>query len=77
MSFFNTALSRRSYEAAGKIIAYSIVHCGPLPRFISPALYAYMCEEEPIIAIDDIDDPDMRQKVKAVSRIYLLIINLL
>ena len=36
---FYIAMEAGSYEAAGRIIAYSVVHRGPLPRFFHTQFY--------------------------------------
>jgi len=63
------ALEKRTYELAGKVLAYSIVHRGPLPRFFSRVLYVAITEGyyEAIPAISDIHDMELRGHLSDVS----------
>jgi len=62
-------LEKKEYEAAGKIIAYGIVHRGPLPRFFSKTLYHAITEgyssADPDVS--DIDDPSLQEILQKAS----------
>ncbi|XP_069108918.1 G2/M phase-specific E3 ubiquitin-protein ligase-like [Argopecten irradians] len=63
------ALQKGLYETAGKIIAYSFVHGGPNPGFLSPVLYIAIAKgvnhTEP--GINDIMDYETREIIKKIA----------
>ncbi|XP_048255487.1 G2/M phase-specific E3 ubiquitin-protein ligase-like isoform X2 [Haliotis rufescens] len=59
-----TALQSGLYLTAGKMIAYSVVHNGPLPRFFSPLLFSTLVGDSQIQPkIDDIQDVAQRESL--------------
>ncbi len=63
-----TALNDNDYEFAGMVMAYSIVHRGPLPTFLHGELYKAIANgpSDARPCIGDIQDPDLRQKLQDV-----------
>jgi len=57
------------YEVSGMIIAYSIVHRGPLPAFSSEQLYAAISSRctEALPDINDVSDETLRQQLRQVA----------
>ncbi|XP_050401791.1 G2/M phase-specific E3 ubiquitin-protein ligase-like isoform X1 [Patella vulgata] len=59
---------RDDYRLFGKIISYSVIHRGPVPRFFSGILYDLIafgsCEPK----LDDIVDYQIREQIKELSR---------
>lgn len=64
-----TALEKKSYDISGRLLAYSIVHRGPLPSFLSETLYTTItcgyAAAQP--GIQQVDDVTLRQQFTAVS----------
>ncbi len=62
------ALDSRKYETVGRILAYSIVHRGPLPNFLSETLYSSIClgTESTQPGLSDIQDPDLAARLQQV-----------
>lgn len=63
------ALSNRMYEFAGQFMAYSLVHGGPVPRFLSLHLNQAICSgiSTPTPHIEDVADSNLRDKLTLVS----------
>lgn len=71
-SVVTLALENKTYELAGKVMSYAIVHRGPLPQFLHPQLYAAIAEgcDATSLTVDDIPDFEVRQKMKIVSAVH-------
>lgn len=67
------ALENGTYEAAGRLLAYSIVHRGPLPTFMSEQFYAItLCESNYSGHLPDDAVPICyREKLYDVSEVYV------
>jgi len=67
------ALENGTYEAAGRLLAYSIVHRGPLPTFLSEQFYAItLCESNYIGHLPDAAVPIYyREKLREVSEVHV------
>ena len=60
-------LQDRSFNYIGQIVALSLLHDGPCPQFIAPAVVRYILADEELVSSDDIPDGNMQSKIKAVS----------
>ena len=70
---FFAALEEDQYYLVGLFLAYAVVHKGPLPKFLHPALYEVLATGEISDSpIEDIPEEDVREKVTAVIIIYSL-----
>jgi len=67
-----SALEKKSYDLSGRLLAYSIVHRGPLPSFLSETLYTTItcgyAAAQP--GIQQVDDITLRQQLTAVSFLF-------
>ncbi len=65
-------MKKNLYFAAGKILAYCIVHRGPKPSFFSPILYRIISEgiDHVNATVDDICDYEVRSRMQAVSHFW-------
>lgn len=63
-----SALEKNMYATAGKLLAYSVVHRGPVPRFFSAQLYACLTDgyTAAVSSVDDIDDADVKNNLNRV-----------
>lgn len=57
------------YFAVGKLMAYIVVHNGPMPKFLSKLTFDMISQacNNFDVSIDDISDKDIQEKVKKVS----------
>ena len=63
----------KTYLAIGKVIAYSIVHRGPVPNFFSSNFYDFLVfGKVENLKLDDIEEIELRNKVRKVRVIILL-----
>jgi len=69
MYMYISALQNHTYEVSGRILAYSMVHRGPLPSFLSETLYTAITKgnEAAFPGIEDVDDVALQGQLKAVS----------
>jgi len=63
------ALQNRMYDMAGRFIAYSIVHNGPLPTFFNRHLYTAISEgcSYAVPDVCDISELDMQLQLRKVT----------
>ena len=72
-SFF-AALEKNTYQFAGKVIAYSLVHNGPACNFFSGLLFEYVTSHSDSSSLDtmslstleEIGDYDIRSRIRKV-----------
>lgn len=66
---FYTAFEHKTYEMAGKIMDYAIVHHCSRPRFFSDSLYSVLTSGYPGAQhqLCDVADPNLRQTLETVS----------
>ena len=69
------ALQAGQYKTVGTMLAYTIVHNGPLPQFFSPLMYRVLSEGIDGLCplVSDIPDIEYRQKLEKVSSFYILL----
>ena len=60
------ALAKGLYRKAGMLFSYSIVHGGPLPKFLSPVSYDTLMHKATEVAIDDVQDIDIKEKINKI-----------
>jgi len=68
------ALSKGLYKVVGTLMAYSIVHGGPLPKFLDEKLYYLLCSNssaEITVNVADIYDATLRQRLTDVIIVVL------
>ena len=63
------ALEKGMYENAGRIMAYSLVHRGPIPSFLHPQQYIAISQglEKVEVSIEDINNVEIQLKLKAIQ----------
>ncbi|XP_069139550.1 G2/M phase-specific E3 ubiquitin-protein ligase-like isoform X5 [Argopecten irradians] len=61
------ALSSGAYKDAGTIIAMSIVHGGPAPKFFNQLLFDMMVGRKVHPTLEDVQDIDMKGKIKKLK----------
>lgn len=69
-SYSQQLLSSNKFYTAGKLIAWSIAHNGPGPRYINRHLFCMMCGQK--TSLDDFDvevfmDEDIKQNIEKVK----------
>ncbi|XP_045906489.1 uncharacterized protein LOC123971612 isoform X1 [Micropterus dolomieu] len=70
LSFDLTAHKDRKYYEAGVLIGWSLVHGGPGPRCLHPALYQLMCGQNPSLedfSWNDIVDAETQSRLKQLQ----------
>jgi len=75
LCFVDVALENNTYEFAGQLLAYSIVHRGTLPTFFSDLLYTAISEGcwRASPELSDVTDESIRQHLQAVSIVHLTV----
>lgn len=70
--FLFSALEKGTYETCGKMLAYLIVHNGPLPKFLSPMLYDMIAGNLDVaVSLDDVPDYDTKTALEKVHTTHL------
>ena len=71
-----SAIAKGLYSTVGKILAYSIVHRGPMPTFFSPLLFRILSEGNSVQPnVTDIRNDALREQLHQVlhfSQVMLL-----
>ena len=65
-------LDNRTYEQAGKMLEYGIVHHGCKPRFFSEKFYSMLTTAytETCLEVSDVSDPALRRYLEKVTFVY-------
>ena len=73
---FLEALENKTYEFAGQLLAYSIVHRGPLPNFFTDLLYTSISEGSSHVTpeLTDVTDESTHQQLKTVRFCYVAVV---
>ena len=66
MKVFVSALEERTYLAAGRIMAYSLINRGPLPNFLSAKCVDRLAGREILYEMSDINDYEYKQQINEV-----------
>ncbi|XP_069119352.1 uncharacterized protein [Argopecten irradians] len=67
LSLNPNALSSGAYKDAGTIISMSIVHGGPAPKFFNQLLFDMMVGRKVHLTLEDVQDIDMKGKIKKLK----------
>ena len=68
-------LSKQTYKYIGSILAASIIHGGPAPRFFSDAVANYIVYgiERAKVSVEDVPCPLMKEKLQKVCIMYVCV----
>lgn len=70
LSFQSKCLEEDDYFSAGLIVAMSIIHEGPGPRFLSPFMFKaiYSDLSKVVVPVKDVYDPVLQSSLRALLK---------
>ena len=61
------AIQKGHYKSVGQLVAYLIVHGGPIPSFFSETLFSLLIGESVDVRVDAVHDKQLRERIMQVK----------